>query len=239
MPDWALEFRNFSTLHLATVLGFVLLWTLLAVGGRAVAGSAREARWRAALCASLALAWLTANGAQFRPGYFVAASNLPLHACDLAGILAPLALWRRTRVLLGVLYFWGLGFSVQAILTPDLDEGPARAGFWMFWVPHANITGAACYALVVERFRPGWRECLQAYGLAVLYLALILPFDLVTGFNYGYVGPQTPSQPTLLDFLGPWPWRIGSMMALAFAVFVAMLLPWLPPRGSQKPRSVA
>ncbi len=239
MPDWALEFRNFSTLHLATVLGFAVLWALLAVGGRAVAGSARETRWRAALCASVGLAWLLANGAQFRPGDFVAASNLPLHACDLAGILAPLALWRRTRLLLGVLYFWGLGFSVQAILTPDLDEGPARAGFWMFWVPHANITGAACYALVVERFRPGWRECLQAYGLAVLYLALILPFDLATGFNYGYVGPQTPLQPTLLDFLGPWPWRIGSMMALAFAVFVVMLVPWLLPRAAQNPRSVA
>lgn len=238
MPPWALQFQNFSMLHLLTVCGFGVLWALLAGVGRMVAGSVLESHWRSGLCVSLAVAWAVANGVQLAPGYFVAASNLPLQACDLAGILAPLALWRRTRLLLGVLYFWGVGFSVQAILTPDLAEGPAQAEFWMFWVPHANLTGAACYALVVERFRPGWRECLQAYGLAVLYLVFILPFDLVTGFNYGYVGPQTLEQPTLLDALGPWPWRIAGMMAVALTGFVLLLLPWLP-RAAQKPRSVA
>lgn len=239
MPDWALHFHNFSWLHGATVLGFAVLWLLAIAAGRAFAGTRLDEHWRATLCGAVALAWLIANAAQLTPGYFVAASNLPLQACDLAGVLAPLALWRRTRLLFGVLYFWGIGFSVQAILTPDLAEGPARAEFWMFWVPHANLTGAACYALAVERFRPGWRECLQAYGLAVLYLALILPFDLVTGFNYGYVGPETPAQPTLLDMLGPWPWRIGSMMLVAFAGFVVLLAPWLPRRPTQKPRKVA
>jgi hypothetical integral membrane protein (TIGR02206 family) len=133
----------------------------------------------------MALAWGIANAGSCTLRH-VASENLPLQICDIAGILAPLALWRRTRLLLGVLYFWGLGFSVQAIATPDLAHGPASVAFWMFWIPHANITGAACYALAVEGFRPGWRECAQAYALA-LYLALILPFDLLTGFNYDYV----------------------------------------------------
>ena len=72
-----------------------------------------------------------------------------------------------------------------------------------------------------------WRECAQAYALALLYLALILPFDLLTGFNYGYVGPVTLPQPTLLDLLGPWPWRIGAMMAAALAGFILLQLPWV------------
>ena len=226
MPDWALHFENFSTLHLASVLFFALAWSLLIIGGRRVRGGPREARWRAWLCGSVALAWLVANGAQLLPAVYVASENLPLQICDIAGILAPVALWRRTRLLLGTLYFWGLGFSVQAIATPDLHYGPASPAFWMFWIPHANITGAACYALAVEGFRPGWRECAQAYALALLYLALILPFDLLTGFNYGYVGPQNLPQPTLLDVLGPWPWRIGAMMAAALAGFVLLQLPW-------------
>ena len=50
-------------------------------------------------------------------------------------------------------------------------------------------------------------------GLLNTYLALILPFDLLTGFNYGYVGPAKPLNASLLDWLGPWPWRIGAMMA--------------------------
>ena len=117
--------------------------------------------------------------------------------------------------------------GVQAIATPDLHHGPASIAFWMFWIPHANITGAAVYALVVEGFRPRWRECAQAYALALLYLALILPFDLLSGFNYGYVGPVTLPQPTLLDLLGPWPWRIGAMMAAALAGFILLQLPWV------------
>ena len=226
MPEWALRFENFSALHLATVLFFAALWLALVVVGRRVAGGPLAPRWRAWLCASMALAWLAANGGQLLPSVYVASENLPLHICDIAGILAPLALWRRTRLLLGVLYFWGLGFSVQAIATPDLHHGPASIAFWMFWIPHANITGAAVYALVVEGFRPRWRECAQAYALALLYLALILPFDLLTGFNYGYVGPVTLPQPTLLDLLGPWPWRIGAMMAAALAGFILLQLPW-------------
>ena len=227
MPEWALRFENFSALHLATVLFFAALWLALVVIGRRVAGGPLAARWRGCLCAWMALAWLAANGGQLLPSVYVASENLPLQICDIAGILAPLALWRRSRLLLGVLYFWGLGFRVQAIATPDLHHGPASIAFWMFWIPHANITGAAVYALVVEGFRPRWRECAQAYALALLYLALILPFDLLTGFNYGYVGPVTLPQPTLLDLLGPWPWRIGAMMAAALAGFILLQLPWV------------
>jgi len=238
MPDWALRFENFSPLHLATVLFFAALWLALAVGGRRVAGGPQEARWRAWLCGAMALAWFLANAGQLLPGVFVASENLPLQICDIAGILAPLALWRRTRRLFGVLYFWGLGFSVQAIATPDLHHGPASIAFWMFWIPHANITGAACYAIAVEGYRPRWRECAEAYALALLYLALILPFDLLTGFNYGYVGPETLPQPTLLDVLGPWPWRIGAMMAAALAGFILLQLPWAMGQRHVRPRAV-
>lgn len=241
MPEWALRFENFSALHAATVLLFTFAWAAVVAAGRRVAGGPHEQRWRASLCASIAAAWLLANAGQLLPGVFVVAQSLPLQLCDLAGALAPLALWRRTRLLLGTLYFWGLGFSVQAVATPDLAQGPASVAFWMFWVPHANIVGAACYALVVEGFRPQWRECIQAYLLALLYLVLVLPFDLLTGFNYGYVGPVDLPQPTLLDLLGPWPWRIGSLTVVALCGFVLLQLPWtIAARGSaQNPRSVA
>ena len=78
MPPWALQFQNFSTLHLLTVCGFGVLWALLAGVGRMVAGSVLESHWRSGLCVSLAVAWAVANGVQLAPGYFVAASNLPL-----------------------------------------------------------------------------------------------------------------------------------------------------------------
>jgi len=91
MPEWALRFENFSALHLATVLFFAAVWLALVAVGRRVAGSALEARWRAWLCASMALAWFVANGGQLLPSVYVASESLPLQICDIAGILAPLA----------------------------------------------------------------------------------------------------------------------------------------------------
>jgi hypothetical integral membrane protein (TIGR02206 family) len=226
MPEWAGEFHAFSVLHAVTVALFGGLWALLILIGLRARNRQWETRWRVLFGGFLLLCWLFANVVQLFPGRFVAGVNLPLQACDIAGILAPFALWSRQRVLLSILYFWGVGFSIQAILTPELVSGPAQVDFWTFWVPHANLTGAGCYILLVERFRPRWHDCLQSYALAVLYLALILPFDLLSGFNYGYVGPVTPSQRTILDLLGPWPWRVGSMMALAALGFALLQWPW-------------
>jgi hypothetical integral membrane protein (TIGR02206 family) len=102
----------------------------------------------------------------------------------------------------------------------------ANLEFWTFWIPHANLTGAAVYIVMVEGFRPGWADCARIYAITVLYLLLILPFDLLTGFNYGYVGPDMPSQPPIMEHLGPWPWRVLVMTLLAAMAFVLLQLPW-------------
>lgn len=226
MPDWALHFHAFGALHGYTVLGFSLLWCVLIGIGLRLRGTAAQTPWRAVLSVAVLLAWLLANGVQLLPGKFVASVNLPLQVCDIAGLLAGIALWLRQRLLFALLYFCGVGFSSMAMATPELVSGPTHIDFWTFWVPHANLTGAACYILVVEGFRPRWRDCLHCYGFALLYLVLILPFDLLTGFNYGYVGPVTLEQRTILDWLGPWPWRIGSMMVVAAFAFALMQWPW-------------
>lgn len=203
MPEWALRFENFSALHLATVLFFAALWLALVVIGRRVAGGPARG--------ALAELLLRLDGTRLARCQRRAAAAIGLRglgeppAADLrhrrhpgpAGLVAAFPAAARGTL------FLGAGIQRAGDRHPDLHHGPASIAFWMFWIPHANITGAAVYALVVEGFRPRWRECAQAYALALLYLALILPFDLLTGFNYGYVGPVTLPQPTLLDLLGP------------------------------------
>jgi hypothetical integral membrane protein (TIGR02206 family) len=232
------RFELFSPLHFATIALFALAWAVLIACGRRLRSRPLGARWRHALALGIGVCWLVANGVQLLPGRFVAHENLPLQVCDIAGLLAAFALYASWPTPRALLHFWGLGFSVVAILTPELAEGPAFAGFWTFWVPHANLTGAAAYLLLVEDYRPSWRDARTAFAWALLYLALVLPFDLWSGFNYGYVGPGKPAQATLLDFLGPWPWRLGVMTALTAAVFALLAWPWAR-RVTQKPRSVA
>jgi len=53
---------------------------------------------------------------------------------------------------------------------------------------------------------------LNLYGLTALSL------DLAFGWNYGYL-LYKPSQPSLFDFLGSWPWYLVSIEAIALANF--------------------
>ncbi len=232
MEHW----QNFSPIHAGTVLCFAVVWGLLCVRGRVLRDTPAQSAWRAVLALAVLGCWLFANGMQLLPGHFDAAVVLPLQVCDIAGLVAAFAIWRPGGLPSAVVHFWGLGFSIQAILTPELSNGPAHLEFWTFWLPHANLTGAACYALLVERYRPGWADARVAFGCALLYLAMILPFDLLTGFNYGYVGPAKPGNASLIDFLGPWPWRVGAMMLLTALVFALLAWPWA---RAQNPRSLA
>ena len=82
-------------------------------------------------------------------------------------------------------------------------------------------------AVLFLSHKPGVSNLLTA-SLNGGVLAANFPLTTPNGrFNYGYVGPVTLPQPTLLDLLGPWPWRIGAMMAAALAGFILLQLPWV------------
>lgn len=237
---WLHGFELYSSQHVTTVLFFALIWWGLIRTGVALRGDSEAERWRRGLSVAVLLAWVWANGVQLLPSRYVAAENLPLQICDLEGLLLPLALWTRMRLLYAIAYFWGASFSVVAMLSPDLHSGFAGLDFWTFWVPHANLSGVAIYLIVVEGFRPNWDDCRRSFALTLVYLALILPFDVMTGFNYGYVGPDVPGQPEALALLGPWPWRIPVIVMLSACVFALLQLPWQRAVSvAQKPRSVA
>lgn len=60
---------------------------------------------------------------------------------------------------------------------------------------------------------------LNIYGL------IVGSINALTGWNYGYLC-RKPAEPSLLDFLGPWPWYLLSLEFIALATFLLLLLPW-------------
>ena len=46
------------------------------------------------------------------------------------------------------------------------------------------------------------------------------------GWDYGYLC-QKPLRPSLLDYLGHWPWYLVWLEVVALAIFFILLLPWL------------
>jgi hypothetical integral membrane protein (TIGR02206 family) len=152
--------------------------------------------------------------------------SLPFQLCDLAGIIAGLAMLFRPRAFHTLLYFWGLALSTQSFITPILhvDEGPVTLRFWLFWLTHLQIIGSAVYDLVVGGYRPTWRDYLVAFGCTAAYAALATAVNLSLDTNYGYLGSKLPEAGTALDFLPPWPLRPFGL-ALVAAVWLAVF--WL------------
>lgn len=181
------------------------------------------------------LLWIASRGWWLLPVSFDPGRSLPIHICDIVALLTPLALIWRKRELIALLYFWGIGFSLQGLLTPDLQLGLQNPLFWLFWLDHATIVGAAIYMVIVHRFRPTRRDYRWAVRAGLVYLACVFPINAMFGFNYGYLGNSRPSQPSLIDWLGPWPWRVGLMVALAWLGMTLLLAPWEWMRHKTKP----
>jgi hypothetical integral membrane protein (TIGR02206 family) len=225
MPSEPVTFHPFTLTHGVVVTVFIGLVCALGWLGRRWRGRSRGRRLDVALALVGFAMWIIINGWWLVPGNFGIGVSLPLHICDFASLAAPAAmLWPR-RWLRAIVYFWGLGLSLQGFITPDLRDGPARLGFWMFWANHYLVVGLAIYDLF-RGYRPRWRDYWIATLLGLVYVAIILPLDIALNLNYGYLGPSKPRHPSLIDHLGPWPWRVGVILALGYAVMAMMVLPW-------------
>ena len=224
------DFHPFSPLHALTAAACLALMAGSIMLGRLWIAHPRTApreRWlRVGWCLftllwqAYAVVWL------LLPTQWNPAVSLPLHVCDLTGWIAPLALLTQKRWLRTILYYWGIGLSTQAFITPVLLDGPATWWYWFFWVGHLQIVGSAVYDLVVLRYRPTWRDLRVIALVSLAYALAMLALNTATGFNYGYLGPSKPTNPTLIDRLGVWPLRALWLTLIGQAIFVLITLSW-------------
>lgn len=215
-----------STLHFG-MLAAIALACGLAIVARRHAGTATVAvgAERAVAVGYLAF-WVATFVRLPMQSDFDAATDYPLQLCHWAGALSALALALPRRATRALAYFWGLALCTQALITPNLTDGPATWPFWFFWLTHGLCVAVPLYDVLARGFRPTWRDYGIACAGAALYVALVLPIDLATGWNYGFVGPTTPEVPTIVDFLGPWPGRLVPIAAIAAAAMALLMIPW-------------
>jgi hypothetical integral membrane protein (TIGR02206 family) len=76
------------------------------------------------------------------------AASLPVQLCDVGGFVAAAALLWRQLVLVEVAYFWGLGGTLQAVLTPDLKDHFPSFPYVEFYVTHDLVILAALFLVV-------------------------------------------------------------------------------------------
>lgn len=143
---------------------------------------------------------------------------LPLHLCDWALFLMAASLLGGKGLVSELAFFWGLAGCLQAILTPDLEEGFFSYPWFSFFFTHSAVVLGALYLLVrgrveVTPYSP-WRVWLFS-NFYVLIAGLV---NWRLGTNFGYLA-RKPDQPSLLDYLGPWPYYIFWVELIALGLF--------------------
>jgi hypothetical integral membrane protein (TIGR02206 family) len=153
------------------------------------------------------------------------AQPLPLQLCDAAVLVAAAALWTRQRLLVEVTYFWALAGTVQALLTPELPHDFPSYPYFQYYVAHGGTVAAALILVVGLRIAPRPWAVARVAAITVAYAAVVFAADAVTGADYMFLRAK-PQSPTLLDYLGPWPWYILAATAVAAVLFAVLDAPF-------------
>jgi len=215
---WVETFDNYGLVHLITATSLIGSMITAVVLGRLWRDTRRERVLRYGW-AGFTLVWQVAATVWWLlPANFDLYESLPLHLCDMAAWLAPFALVFQNRTLRALLFFWGLGLSTQAFVSPVVSEGVGTIQFWLFWVGHTQIVGSALYDTAVLGFRPRRNDFLAAAAISIAIAGFMMVFNIIFEVNYWFVGDTLPSAPTVVDFLGPWPLRVVWMALLGNAV---------------------
>jgi hypothetical integral membrane protein (TIGR02206 family) len=153
-------------------------------------------------------------------------ASLPVQLCDVGGFVAAAALLWRRLLLVEVAYFWGLGGTLQAVLTPDLkDQHFPSFPYLQFYVTHDLVILAALFLVIGLGLQPRPGAVRRIFLLTLAFALLVGVIDLVTSGNYMYLR-QVPASGSLLDLMGPWPWYIAAGAALTLLVLVILDAPF-------------
>ncbi len=166
--------------------------------------------------------WLGYSAYNFLPANFNWGESLPIQVCDVVAIMAVRVMFKPTQLNRCVLYFAGFGLTTQAFLTPGGNQDPTNLRFWFFWGLHAGIMAVAIFDVVIQQYRPKFKDYLLGVAVDLGYIALIFPMDIFLGWNYGFMGNAAPGTASTLDFIGKWPDRVLTMV-IATIVFQGVL----------------
>jgi hypothetical integral membrane protein (TIGR02206 family) len=154
------------------------------------------------------------------------ASLLPLHLCTLSVYLTAWMLLTGAQRVYEVVYFWGLGGTTQALLTPDLNQGFPAPAFLFFFLGHGLVIVGVFYATIVYRLRPYPASILRVAAITLTLATGIFFLNLWLDTNFLYLMAK-PSRPSLLDWLGPWPWYWLGLFGVGLLSFLILYAPFM------------
>src|SRR5438034_9019087 len=112
---------------------------------------------------------------------------LPMQMCDWGMVVVIVAMWTGSQRWFEVAYFWGIGGTLQAVLTPNLRFGFPDWRFISFFTSHCGIIVSVVFLMLTRRYRPYPMSIVRVWLWSEFYFVVTLITDEMTGFNYLFV----------------------------------------------------
>ncbi|MBC8245860.1 MAG: TIGR02206 family membrane protein [Verrucomicrobia bacterium] len=172
-----------------------------------------------------------ANRASFRELNLI--QDLPLHLCNYGLAIAAIGLVTRNRFCFEFAYYAGMTAVLQALLTPNFDDLKNLTEYVVYFIHHALIILFALWNLVVDGMLPGRGAVARTLLCIVAMMPPIALVNWLTDANYMYLCTRPEVDNPLL--FGAWPWYIGSVLFIGWALMLVAALPmvWLRRRRAK------
>jgi hypothetical integral membrane protein (TIGR02206 family) len=151
---------------------------------------------------------------------------LPMQMCDWGMVVVIVAMWTGSQRWFEVAYFWGIGGTLQAVLTPNLRFGFPDWRFISFFTSHCGIIIGVVFLMLTCRYRPYPMSLVRVWLWTEFYFVVTLVVDELTGFNYGFL-LHKPEAFSILSFLSDWrPLYLVEMHGVALLFFLGLYAPF-------------
>jgi hypothetical integral membrane protein (TIGR02206 family) len=151
---------------------------------------------------------------------------LPLQLCDWGMVVVIVAMWTGNHRWFEVAYFWGIGGTLQAVLTPNLRFGFPDWRFISFFTSHSCVIIGVVFLMLTRRYRPYPMSIVRVFLWSEFYFVVTLIADELTGFNYGFL-LHKPEAFSILSFLSDSrPLYLVQMHGVALLFFLGLYAPF-------------
>lgn len=226
------EFHLFGTAHLLTMAVFVCAVVAFYLFRRRLRNDRDIIR--------ISVGWVLLFSRVSISVWYVATDNwaveesLPFHLCNLAAIFCGIMLLTMSRYLFEIFYFIAIGGAMQAILTPNLSEGFPQFLYFQFFLSHFFIFLAPLILCWLYDFTVTIRALLKSFAALNGIAAAMYGINRLLSANYMFL-MHKPETASLLDYLGPYPYYILSLEAVALLIYVLLYVPFALRRRGRLP----
>lgn len=226
-------FELFGPAHIAAMLVLLSSYISIYVFRKTLRIEGVDRVARLIIAAVLLTQEIGLNIYRYQVGIWTLDHALPLHFCNMLVLASIYLMLTRNKLVFDFVYLIGLAGTLQAILTPALQEGFPHFRYFQFYTAHGMIIFSGLYFVFVHQFKPDFKSVKRTFIIINLLLPPIMLVNWLTGGNYNNLN-RVPDVPTLIDYLGPWPFYLIPLEILA----IIFLLVAYAPFAIQKRRGV-